>query len=316
MLIMFIGDPHIDSATPESRSDDYADTVLLKLDWCFSTAVTMGIREVWLAGDTFERTIESISFRLRVAALFRKYKAPLNIRSLAGNHLGDTVNNSFASWESRQLGEFISNGLLSLLDTLPISSEVETPGYTLGIVRGLSAYQYTKDTLPADDPLCPVKGLVVHGFLDTPDPLLSFKVKDLVTQYPQLEFIMAGHDHQWFPQMKVEGVRLLRPGSLMRTANDTSSNRIPQVLVYNTVTRVTQEIQVAVALPPDQVFHMVTKQNKEDIAKKARTFAEALAGLESEKVGILAMVHDLADKLPLDDKTLVKNDLAENGFRK
>jgi hypothetical protein len=305
MKVLFIGDPHIDDQTPASRSDNYGDTVLLKLKWCFEYALNSKINEVWLSGDTFERNINSIPYRMRVKALFREYKDSLNIRSAIGNHSGDTIYSKYETYKERQLGEFFADNLIHPLTVIRTLNDY-------GDILALNAYQYTPQTLPD---LLDVTGIVAHAFLDTPDPKLSFKVKDLKAKYPKLEFIMAGHDHQMFPHMKVWGVDLIRPGSLMRTSNDVTSYRIPHVAVYDTDTKVTDYVPIPMALPPEQVFINVSKDIKKGVAEKARTFTEALASIDTEKRGVVGMLQELAQQVPEGDRQLIMHDLAENGFK-
>lgn len=305
MKLLFIGDPHIDDSTPESRSDNYGDTVLLKLEWCFSLAKQKGIEYVVLAGDTFERTLQSIAFRLRVKALFRKAQADgLVVWSLVGNHPGDTVYSKYETHVERQLGEFFADGLIHNLTGLSTSVK----GFL-----GLSAYWKPDLT---DEQKQAVKLIFTHTFLDISDPKLSYKVTDLMREYPNVEAIFSGHDHKWYPVLKFGKTQVFRPGSLMRVSNDESSQRIPAVVVYDTDTRKYEEVQVAVALPPEQVFHQAQKQVKDSVKMRAKSFAESLQNIDTVRTGVSEMLHAQAQQLPSDDKQIIITDLIQAGFKK
>ncbi len=51
---LFIGDPHVDARTPIFRKDDFAETILGKIEWCLEYARQENLQPVFL-GDLFEK---------------------------------------------------------------------------------------------------------------------------------------------------------------------------------------------------------------------------------------------------------------------
>ena len=52
--MLFIGDPHVDARTPIFRKDNFAETILRKIQWCLDYARSERLQPVFL-GDLFEK---------------------------------------------------------------------------------------------------------------------------------------------------------------------------------------------------------------------------------------------------------------------
>ena len=39
--ILFVGDPHVDARTPIFRKDNFAETILKKIQWCLEYALSL-----------------------------------------------------------------------------------------------------------------------------------------------------------------------------------------------------------------------------------------------------------------------------------
>lgn len=302
--ILFVGDPHTDPVGPSSRLDNYGETCLLKMAWVMQTARELGVSAIVLAGDTNGEGMDSRSFRIRMKSVYKT--APCPVVTLVGNHLGDTVHSKFPSWPTRELGDYVISGCYSVLtDWSPI------PGVRF---LALNAYQYTPATLPEDDPANPVTHIFAHAFIDIADPELSFKTVDLKKRYPSLKAIFAGHDHQHYPVMMVEGVKLFRPGSLMRTSADVSSNRIPVVGHYNLVTKAYQEIPVAPAQPFEVVFSSAVKSLQKEAKDNLEAFKGTLQAMKAQGSNVVEKAWTLADSMGALEREIISEDLKTNGF--
>jgi len=305
MKLMFVGDPHEDPVGPDSRVDDYGETCLRKVGWCLRKAEELEVDLLVWGGDTCGEGMENRTFRIRMKTVHKGGKIPQ--MTLIGNHPGDTTRSKFQSWTTREIGDYIVSGCFTAM----------VGKYTLpegGTFLGLNAYQYTKYTLPPDSAEHPVRIIFAHAFIDLPDPDLAFTSSELKAKYPRLEAIFAGHDHQHYGSMKVSDVWVHRPGSLLRTANDKSSNRIPVVGVYDTQTKKYEEVVVDCALPPEKVFSVEVKNLRVDAALHLKNFTETLSSMKKAESGVLSLVWEMAEKLDPMSREVVKEDLLTSGF--
>jgi DNA repair exonuclease SbcCD nuclease subunit len=307
MKILFAGDPHWDPTGPGSRVDDYGETCFIKTNFVLRKAEELVVDLIVWAGDTCGEGMENRPFRVRMKTLLKGCKIPQ--MTLIGNHPGDTTRSKFSSWVTREIGDYVVSGCFT-----PMVSRYSIPEG--GTFLGLNAYQYTKYTLPPDNPEHPVRIIFAHAFIDLPDPDLAFTSSELKAKYPRLEAIFAGHDHQHYGSMKVSDVWVHRPGSLLRTANDKSSNRIPVVGVYDTETKKYDEITVAVALPPEKVFSVEVKNLRVEAAVTLKNFTETLSSMKKTESGVLSIVWDMAEKLDPMSREVVKEDLLTSGLKR
>ncbi len=230
MKFLVAGDPHLDPTGPSSRIDSYADACFRKIQFCIELAEKLKVDYLVLTGDTNGEGIESRPFRIAMKSLMKSSRIP--VLSLIGNHPGDTSRSRFSSWETREIGDFVVSGCFRpIIGFHPL---LDDQGVRVGSFLGLNAYEYRKNSLPKEpaEDNAKVRVIFSHTFIDIPDPDLSYSTKDLKTKYPNLEAIFAGHDHQQYAPMQLQGVWVFRPGSLLRTSNDESSQRIPHVVFY------------------------------------------------------------------------------------
>jgi DNA repair exonuclease SbcCD nuclease subunit len=305
MKILFVGDPHLDAVGSGSRVDDYGETCIRKIEFVLRVAESEQADLIVYAGDTNGEGVENRAFRVRMKTLLKSSRVPQ--MTLVGNHPGDTVRGKFQSWTARELGDYVVSGCFSAM----VGKFALPEG---GCFLGLNAYQYTPYTLPPDDPDHPVRVVFAHAFIDLPDPELSFTTSRLKDQYPKLEAIFAGHDHQHYASMKLHGVWVHRPGSLLRTSNDQSSQRIPCVGLYDSATGAYKEIEVIVALPTDKVFSQATKILKTEAALQLKSVTDTLSGLEKQKSSVRELVWGLTSELDPDSRQVVVEDLRTSGF--
>lgn len=84
--IAFVGDMHLDSTTPSSRVDDYADASLNKLYNLKNICVLKGIKLVILLGDVFNKHDQSNQYLNKVMKAFKSFKDEnITVMSITGN---------------------------------------------------------------------------------------------------------------------------------------------------------------------------------------------------------------------------------------
>ena len=131
---------------------------------------------------------------------------------------------------------------------------------------------------------------------------------------PRLE-TLHGVEHIVVPAvMMVEGVKVFRPGSLMRTSNDKSSQRIPVIGHYNLVTRAYQEIPVAPAQPFEVVFSSAVKGIQKEARDNLEAFKGTLQAMKAQGSNVVEKAWALADQQGALEREIIAEDLKTNGF--
>lgn len=314
MKFLVAGDPHLDPSGPSTRIDSYSDACFRKIQFCISLAESLKVDYLALTGDTNGEGIESRTFRIAMKSLLKSSRVP--IISLIGNHPGDTIRSRFSTWETREFGDYVVSGCFKpIIGFQPL---LDDQGVRVGSFLGLNAYEYRRNSLPTEpsEENAKVRVIFAHTFIDIPDLELSFSTKDLKTKYPNLEAIFAGHDHQQYAPIQLQGVWIFRPGSLLRTSNDESSQRIPHVVFYDTETKHYEFYPVTVALEPRKIFSVELKNNRLGAAEQIRSFHDSLSKMVVKSSSVADLVWGLADKADLSTRDIIREDLQSNGFKR
>lgn len=208
--LLFIGDPHLDHATPGRRMDDnFAETVLGKLDFVIEHANANDLVPVFL-GDMFDKNVVSKWIENRLARILMKAKhKPV---SNVGNHdKKDKVLN-----DQDSLMSYAINGTMHVaLDAGPVET------FLIGGKKvGLGATPYDQ-AIPID----------VRMYFDKPDIIVWITHHDLAfgNPYPGAEplteikgcrLAVNGHMHLSKPPVAVGETTWFNPGNITRQEID------------------------------------------------------------------------------------------------
>ena len=207
--VLFVGDPHLDSRTPLSRIDDYRVTTINKLDNLLTLAVRKKVNYVVMTGDMFHRFDIPMSYLNEVLRMLKKFKAEnIEVYSLIGNH--DLPHNTMEYFNRTPLAVLFASGLVKSLGSFNIPSVIMLDNT---VIHGLN---FTESI----DNVKLIEGkksiLVMHYATENTVPADNVPLEDL----KPFDWVIAGHDHMYYPPLIRDGVRVFRPGSLTRRSKE------------------------------------------------------------------------------------------------
>jgi predicted phosphodiesterase len=323
--ILFVGDLHLSDRQITTRVDDTTETCLEKLQWVLNFA-KQAHADIIHTGDMFTHTLYSNKTRLRIKQMLKEFYEDgegLSFWSCSGNHTGDIEDRDPNSVLQRELGQFCFDGYVNFLGKSGDFGSGDYSGFLFNptnkgfLIRGYSAYSEL-DTTNADK----VGGLVCHHWImDAFGDSLVVYPDDMKKIFPNLRFIVAGHDHAYHePYFSRDGVWVVRPGSVMRTDSGKSSDRIPGVELYypapyDGLTNDRWEyFLIGCARPYDEVFYSEKKQADADSANALSRFINQMQNCSGSVMDISTAIKDLLSTVPRGDLEMIKADLAANGF--
>lgn len=232
---------------PRSRKDDYATTVLGKLDWVMSQVdITV------ILGDVNHRPSINDELKVRLIDVLMKHRrAGKKIYWLMGNH--DITNMNQETYKKFTMGVVHRAGIVGLARAMNIG-----PVY-------FDVVDLKKNPeVPKTDKHPSV--LLGHFFLEYPlDSTMSLTREAVAAS--GFDYLILGHDHEPHPPELVGKTMVIRPGSVSRnTSHAYNLNRQPNYIRMTVkggeILRV-DTVEVP-ALKPHEVFY-------EEAFKKANT---------------------------------------------
>jgi hypothetical protein len=307
--IIFLGDAHLSDHQIKTRVDDSSETGLEKLAWVIDFAGKCGA-DIIQTGDFISSMLFSTKFRFRVKMLLKNAKQKgVSFSAISGNH--DVTGADFEELGFRELGQLCHDGYMDFLG--PWEGKDQDYWLNEGSIRGYSAYsQLSTDNVKM------VVGLVVHHWIQDAfgDSLVVYP-DDMKKIFPNLQFIVAGHDHSFHESyVSRDGVRVVRPGSMLRTDSGKSSDRIPEIVVLDPASSLDSWSyhKIGCARPYSEVFYT----EKKDVDKESAGAINAFVQRMNQDVGVILDVNSVVktqfNLLPDIDKPVIKQDLVANGF--
>ena len=203
MKIAIVGDIHLTDIKPRNRKDDFNQALYDKLAYVFKTnEVILCLGDLFDKGKVSENIIyETLTF------LLEKEKEGKQFYTLVGNHDLYKYNLDYTKDSSIGLIDLIYyhvlNRRLILEGSLVIDNQKITAIPFLLEKPDLSIYQDSNEIL------------LGHYYYDQKfEKDLSYHYEDLVDTKAKALFL--GHDHKTYPEILIEGTRLLRCGALCR----------------------------------------------------------------------------------------------------
>ena len=224
--IAFVGDAHIDSVPPSSRIDDTFQTVMNKLNFIFNKCKEENVKALFWAGDIFNKVslpFSPVNTFMDLLIDFRN--AGIQNLAICGNH--DIMRNSMDYLNRSPVQTLFSSGLMS-----HISKEVNVNINDDIIIHSVDYPEYPEPVKKSE------KGkfnlLLCHMFINANGFLADEKHNLTTDVIKKLKYdaIVAGHDHEEYPSMNIEGTMVYRPGSILRgTSHDYNFTRKPNFLI-------------------------------------------------------------------------------------
>lgn len=212
--ILIVGDLHLNSSTPISRIDDYADTSIEKLNNLLSLCMDKSISVVILLGDVFHKPQQPLSYLYRVIEAFNKFKDNgIDVYSIVGNS-HDVPYDKVAYLPKTSLGLLFKTGALIKLER---ESFITKEGYIITFF-GYDYEQHIESIENIKDLSSRVNVCVCHRFYEysfSSSSLTESMIKSL-----GYNIYCCGHEHQPHDLVNVDGRFIVRPGRFMRGTSD------------------------------------------------------------------------------------------------
>lgn len=292
--ILFIGDPHLNYQTPQSRKDVYPQTMLEKIKTIAHIANEQNIDDVVFLGDMFHQRYQPYSYMMKCFMAFKEFKKPPY--SIIGNH--DIIFERIDTFEESPLNFLFMTGVVKHLDTLEYGDVI------------LKGFDYTTPITPNEITdkyvVC-----VAHQYYNTPLYKYYIKPEDaLGLSYPAY---VLGHDHTVYDDVSNDKFTIVRPGSLSRgTAHSSNLMRDVYGVIFDTITKTFTRITI-----PTQKATDVFKEIKYVEKSLETSVDEIIDKMEfSADISIYDMLDEAKD-VPKEVIDLIVQYLEANGiFRK
>jgi DNA repair exonuclease SbcCD nuclease subunit len=282
----FCGDLHADSCGPESRIDDYLDTVVGKLNSIYESCIEKKVKALLFTGDIFSRiSVPHECVNVIGNAFMRFKRAEIQTFTILGNH--DIVRNNLDRIERSPISTLFT---FNALTELNLKNRIVVNKKLL-----ITSVNYTEPPLPAD-PRAKYNLLLAHMFYKASElfgaGVHNIEEKDLINW--GYDCIVLGHDHTEYPIMRVGKTDIIRPGSVMRaTAHDYNFQRIPVFYILKNPSEysVTNFEKVIIKAKPFEEIasnSVITKKDMNSlggIQDILSSLAQRIVGLEDDSEG-------------------------------
>lgn len=283
--VAFVGDLHIDTATPASRADQsYIASCISKLTDVLETCKSNNVRAVFFAGDIFNRIQATHEAVNAAGEIFTRYKqSGINLYTILGNH--DIIRNSYENFQRSPLQTLFTFGVIEHINAAQ-GIEIVCEGKTMRV----SAVDYYEYPTPAETEHGRFNVLLAHQFYDTSELIAERKHNILPEDVANWHYDMMylGHDHEEYNTVIESDCYIFRTGSLMRaTLHKYNHTRKPKFLIIKNLNRLTEtplsELSTLAPIkhrPFDEVISMVSTAKK--AANDISSLKEVLSGLASK----------------------------------
>lgn len=245
MKLGFFTDTHARSDTPEGRTDNFWESLCLKLEETGQIFNNEHVEAVLFGGDLFNTPDPSNSIVHDVMHILKSWGKP--IIGVVGSH--DYFGYQIKSLKRTALGILVKAGVIELVGNHKEKVGGISESITLGASKGFGAPRaqvvivgtphtywladdpnnFSYDRLAEKDQL---QIQLVHGDLNHKSVPWKHVTIDQVTT--ESDIILSGHIHPGWDKPLIRGSKaFFNPGSIARLEN-TGVQRIPRVVIINT----------------------------------------------------------------------------------
>lgn len=268
MRACYFTDLHLYDRDISTRMDRSSEAVLEKLRFLVRLAAREGCDVLLSGGDLFQDKIDSDAYKAEIIRILHDNGATFPFYSLVGNH--DILWRSFDTYNKRAMAILAAADVMQPLDTQLLEH---------GIL-GVSAFN--EDVIDNQD-LLRIRIIFAHHYINSGPDKLVLDLKALKAKLPELSYVFTGHDHQEYPTVEIDGVKVVRPGGAMRVSTATESvQRKPKALIIDFDqsapggVRSIGEVLIP-CRPAEEVFNLDTKSVAKDIEHQLDAFMDNLA---------------------------------------
>lgn len=301
--ILFVGDVHLSPRTPQSRRDDYPQTLLNKLDSLLQLSKDNSVSDIFFLGDMFNSKHMTLSYFTKCFQKLKQFTDDnINLYTVIGNH--DILYNSESTMNESPLQILFDSGILSNQEKVQIDN--------------VTVYQYNYLTKLENIPQCERLNTDFHvmtghyfynlGFNDDEHTMSPELCKHL-----QFNTYILGHDHTPYKPLKLNDYSVYRPGSLSRGTSHTcqlTRDKI-QVVIMDSNTCDTNYIDLPDILPTSEVYKELSSMSTETtLSESLKDFLQALDFNNSSDI------FETLNSIPMEDniKELIISYLNSEGL--
>lgn len=217
--IALVGDVHFSESPPASRKDDYADTILAKLEDVKRTTEEHGVDAVVFSGDIFHRrTIGSLEKFTELVSFFRWWRPATKV-VLNGNH---DLSLRTLALSGQPLDLLFSAGVAERLDygepflvNTGNGSAVMLIGKPYIREPGVEYFSLTDEEKVGT---APYRLMVTHATLLPPAMGIPSSYLNYDKINPDVHVVFNGHIHEGFAPWHNEKTWFINPGSIARVS--------------------------------------------------------------------------------------------------
>lgn len=306
MKFVIANDIHLSLKAPSSRTDDYTNTILGKMNQLLTLAIKTKAVAILLAGDIFnEKTRVPTLLIYHLLRWCNQVKeAGIRIIAIPGNH--DLSNDRYDSLPGQPLGLLFEFGIMEDCSFRTISiGDVAIVGIPYPAAKNRSSW----DSLPS--PPEPRKIVMGHCFA-TPtggeyygEPMLSYQS---LAELPFDVFIF-GHDHRDNGIYSVNDKLFINVGGLSRGSQtrENISRDVKCALLEIDGGSPSRAFQIRLNYrPANEVFDLTLRAQKEREAEQIEKF---VGQLDSDLIGLDPKNFDFGERvksMPLSDEVRVR----------
>ncbi len=295
MKLLASGDWHYTSTTPDSRIDNYQETLHNKIEQIFALALEEDVDLFLQAGDMTDSPFLSYNTFIILSNLLKKYKP--SIHSIYGQH-----DLRYRNKGNTPLDALIDRGLVYLLDSNPYSPirfpEVAVYGCSFG------------EKHPEIQDSSKFNILVLHQLIlatQERDWQKEQVLHSALLKTTKYDLIVSGDNHKGFV-LKSESKPyryIVNCGSLMRSSIDQVDHK-PFVVIFDTDKRTAKKVFLKIK-PWEEVFDLERKVKQEERDENLEIYAE---GLKEQKDMGLDYVANLMAAMQENNTKQAIHDLA------
>lgn len=247
MRLLYFGDRHNRVTTPESRTDNYQDSMFLKDEEIRNYAKKYGVKAFLQPGDFWETPNPPLDYSSRIiqewfntdirdeSSFERQPFIPMI--GVAGNH--ELYGNNINTLPKTMLGFMEKMGFMKFATKEnPVIMKTED-GLTVAITGthyhlDIDSEDFISDYV-VDEKLADFHIHIVHGLLSDKSmgKLIRHTLIDQI-KHTKADLTLCGHDHIGFPITEVDGKFFANTGAIPRLSNDVKEmKRKPKILLID-----------------------------------------------------------------------------------
>lgn len=314
---LYFTDPHAKGKSPSTRTDDFPETILKKIEKGFEIGHENNVDFFMCGGDFLDSAYVSPKFVRKLGRLIKRCLRGKLLFFVWGNHDIIAWNPKTAEDTAFGLFEEFFDGMIELTP--------EPKKYTFNgediYLSGVHAYanldrhilddegniieHRSRDYVIEGDYDAPVVH-TVHGYL-SPKPILEDIPHTVIEEmkHTKATITQTGHEHTGFSPIQLPYGKVVNPGALGRVfASHTEMNRMPQYTlnkVYGIGDAEIELIQCPIALKGDLVMDRTAldeKKARQEILLQAKTnMNEALKDINIQAVELHVIMQRFKGKI-------------------